>query len=227
MEDALEKPVLEVELANEPDDDLLVYLGLDGEEGRSAWEEFYSRHVGFIYGTLKKRWGSVLDRADIEDVVQDTFIRAHRLCHTYDAGKSDEDRPESHDRSRRAVRAWLGKIAENCLRDHLSRQDRWAANNLGELAETVPDSSGSSDPGPKTKAIAKALSGLSEREQDVIRTTMLFNKPGEEHQRLPDDVSRELARRLDTTNTNVRAIRSRAMKKLTERVNELLREEES
>jgi DNA-directed RNA polymerase sigma subunit (sigma70/sigma32) len=42
----------------------------------------------------------------------------------------------------------------------------------------------------------------------------LYFRAGEEHQRLPNEVSAELARRWDTTSENVRAIRSRALKKL-------------
>jgi hypothetical protein len=44
----------------------------------------------------------------------------------------------------------------------------------------------------------------------------LYFRPGEEHQRLPNEVSAELAKRWETTSENVRAIRSRATKKLKE-----------
>ena len=48
----------------------------------------------------------------------------------------------------------------------------------------------------------------------MLRVTALHYRAGEEHQRLPNDVSAELATRWGTTNDNVRAIRVRAMKKL-------------
>jgi len=47
----------------------------------------------------------------------------------------------------------------------------------------------------------------------VLRVTALYHK-AEGHNRLPNDVSAELAARWNTTNENLRAIRSRAMKKL-------------
>ena len=52
------------------------------------------------------------------------------------------------------------------------------------------------------------------RAGDVLRVTALYQRAGEAHQRLPNDVSAELAERWGTTNENIRAIRSRAMKKL-------------
>ena len=59
-----------------------------------------------------------------------------------------------------------------------------------------------------------ALDELDERERDVLRVSALYHRPGEMHQRLPNEVSQELARRWQTTNENVRAIRSRATKKV-------------
>jgi len=66
---------------------------------------------------------------------------------------------------------------------------------------------------PELDAVQDGLSQLSDREQDVLRVTALYHRAGD-HQRLPNSVSAELAARWGTTNDNIRAIRTRAMKKL-------------
>jgi DNA-directed RNA polymerase sigma subunit (sigma70/sigma32) len=80
------------------------------------------------------------------------------------------------------------------------------------LAE--PEAGPPSSRSPKLRLLREALDTLTERERDVLRVAALYFRPGEEHQRLPNEVSAELARRWDTTNENLRAIRSRAAKKL-------------
>jgi DNA-directed RNA polymerase sigma subunit (sigma70/sigma32) len=63
--------------------------------------------------------------------------------------------------------------------------------------------------------VTEGLDELSEREQDVLRVTALYQRAGD-HQRLPNAISAELALRWETTNENIRAIRSRALKKLSD-----------
>jgi DNA-directed RNA polymerase sigma subunit (sigma70/sigma32) len=66
----------------------------------------------------------------------------------------------------------------------------------------------------RLQLICDGLDQLTDREQDVLRITALYQKAGDAHQRLPNEASAELATRWGTTNENIRAIRSRAMKKL-------------
>ena len=66
---------------------------------------------------------------------------------------------------------------------------------------------------PHLAPIRQALSQLSDREQDVLRVTALYYT-AEGSERLPNAVSAELGRRWGISNDNVRAIRSRALKKL-------------
>ena len=55
---------------------------------------------------------------------------------------------------------------------------------------------------------------LTEREQDVLRTTFHWYDPAREHQKLPEAVLSELAERWNTTPENIRQIRSRALRRL-------------
>ena len=66
---------------------------------------------------------------------------------------------------------------------------------------------------PELELMRRALGELTERERDVLRVTALYLRAGD-NQRLPNAVSAELAQRWGTNSDNIRAIRSRAMKKL-------------
>ena len=174
-------------IKDETDEDLLVYIGLEGEEGREAWGEFYERHVGYVFGILARRWGGVLDTGSLEDATQEVFLRAHRYSGSYDAAKASN--PAASDtgvESRRRVRAWLGRIATNVVKDEISRRAGTRTEVLDEAVHDAPDNQDAVDPSPELLAVSKALSELTPREQDVLRTTMLYNKPGALHQRLPD-----------------------------------------
>lgn len=214
-------------IKDETDEDLLVYIGLDGDEGRVAWGEFYERHLDYVFGTLARRWGNVLDKGSLEDATQEVFLRAHRYANSYDAAKAGKP-PSASDtavESRRRVRAWLGRIATNVVTDELSRRAGTRTEILDETILDVPQHQDDDDPSSELLAVCTALSELSPREQDVLRTTMLFNKPGAPHQRLPDSASQALASAWATTPTHIRAIRARALKKVAVRAEELLAEE--
>ncbi len=62
----------------------------------------------------------------------------------------------------------------------------------------------------KLQWMDEAFQNLNENEQYVIRATAAYERPDRTHQRLPNKVSKELARALNTTSDNVRQIRKRA-----------------
>jgi RNA polymerase sigma factor (sigma-70 family) len=196
------------------DADLLERVAGRERDPRAAHEaegELYGRHVRYLYGVLSSRQQRMLSLASTsaEDLVQDTFRRAFERAHTFTTdGISD---PEQ---LRRRTRAWLGRIAQNLLADTLERVREVSATPYVERVscdeiDAPPPSS------PELRMMREALGELSDREQDVLRVTALYFRAGE-HQRLPNAVSAELADRWSTSSENVRAIRSRAMKKLKE-----------
>ena len=179
---------------------------------RDAQALIYERHVRYLYGAVLRMNPSLLEMAGTrpEDLVQETFGRAFERAHTYDPGDAHD--PEAQ---RRRTRAWLGRIASRLLADALRRPRELAASPLVERAQSERISAPpSSRRRGRLAVMSEALEQLSEREQDVLRVSALYQKTGEAHQRLPNEVSAELAVRWGTTNDNIRAIRSRAMKKL-------------
>jgi RNA polymerase sigma factor (sigma-70 family) len=179
---------------------------------RAAEAEFYARHSRYLYGVLVQRVRRplALSGREVEDLVQETFFRAFARAGTFTPGDAWDA-----DSERRRSRAWLGRIAQRLLADWLADvREISASPYLDSLAE--PEAGPSSSRSPKMQLLREALDTLTERERDVLRVAALYFRPGEEHQRLPNDVSAELARRWETTNENIRAIRSRATKKLKE-----------
>ncbi|HSC89350.1 MAG TPA: sigma-70 family RNA polymerase sigma factor [Polyangiaceae bacterium] len=200
---------------------LFAAIGSAGPAARLAQEQLYARHVRYLYAVVQKRCrGFGLSSDESEDLVHDTFARAFAHAKSYRASLETDAELE-----RRWTRAWLGQIARNLLLDCLEGRQALASPEELELlsvpAEELPPESDT----PRLRALRAALGSLSEREQDVLRVSALYQRRGEAHQRLPNDVSEELARRWETTNDNIRAIRSRAMKKLEQTARALLDQE--
>ncbi|MEZ4439767.1 MAG: sigma-70 family RNA polymerase sigma factor [Polyangiaceae bacterium] len=198
-------------LADQTDAALFSHIaGDDASAARAAEREIYARHVRYLFGIINKRRDQLVKLAglSVEDLVQDTFLRAFDRAATY-RGLEDTD----EDRSRRRTRAWLGRIAQNLIMDGFRRFREVAASDfLDQVTVAGPDSPPSSR--PDLAPIQAAMETLTDREQDILRVTAMFHKAGKPG-RLPNDVSAELSKRWGISNDNLRAIRSRALKKLS------------
>ena len=114
----------------------------------------YDEHVWRVYGFFAYR---MRNRADVEDLTQQTFERALRSWSRYDP-------------SRAGVATWLLVIARNLLVDH-HRADRSARQQpLDELDgghEALVDRSGQPDLGLEPD-LERALASLGTREREII-----------------------------------------------------------
>lgn len=194
------------DLTRATEDELLARIARGDARAQS---EFYARHVRYLYGVLVRQRGQLgaLVGVSAEDLVQETFHRAFERAATFRSDGIDD--PE---RLRRRARAWLGRIAQHLLADQLRRfREVSASPYLERLSCDAIDEP--SAPSAELELVNAGLAELSEREQDVLRVTALYHRAGD-HQRLPNAVSAELAARWGTSGENIRAIRSRAMKKL-------------
>jgi RNA polymerase sigma factor (sigma-70 family) len=192
-----------------PDGELFARVAAGGRAGRRAQQALYQRHVRYLFGAVSKQRDKLVQLAGLsaEDLVQDTFQRAFDRASTF---KHDPElEPE---RARRRTRAWLGRIAHNLLADAFRRFREVSASDYLDRF-TVPAVDDTPASRPDLEPIRQAFAGLSDREQDVLRVTALYHK-AEGSSRLPNAVSAELGKRWGITNQNVRAIRSRALKKL-------------
>jgi len=195
------------------DDDLLALIGR-GEHPQlacAAWAEFYLRHVGFLHGVCSRAYTRSLGREEVEDLVAETFRRVFSNgAATYKPAGLDD--PESR---LRRIQAWLTTIAERLACDMLRGRRRRPGMQLEqEEWQDVPENA--VEPVSETTAeVCRVMQSiLTEREQDVLRTTYHWYDPTREHQKLPEAVLSDLAQRWDTTPDNIRQIRSRALKRL-------------
>lgn len=199
------------DVATASDDELLALMryGENPERARAAWAEFYSRHVGFLHGVCVRAYATRL-RDEVQDLVAQTFRRVFTHgARTYRAADSGD----AESRLRR-LQGWLTTIAEGLARDMLRGPRRPGIQIEQEEWQEVPEHSG--EPVSETTAEVRRLmqSILTDREEDVLRTTFHWYDPTKEHQKLPEEVLAELARRWNTTPDNIRQIRSRALRKL-------------
>ncbi|MHC4563817.1 MAG: RNA polymerase sigma factor [Planctomycetota bacterium] len=201
--------------ADQTDADLMVAMAFAADDppaAQAAWEEFYRRHVDYLYAVCLRAYGPLLGGpAGVADLVADTFRRAYQRAEGFhDGGVTDPDR------LRLRTRAWLGRIAQRLaqttLRGRSRRKetlidlDHWQqVAKPADVADVDPE---------RIAAVRAAVDSLNEREQIVIRTTFQWYLPDQPHQRLPNDVAAELARTLQTTPENLRQIRRRAMRKI-------------
>jgi RNA polymerase sigma factor (sigma-70 family) len=205
------------DFADESDADLMVYMSMAADDpaaAQDAWAEFYSRHVDYTYAVCLRAYGGVLcGDTGVADLVTETFRKAYRNAHLFDAGGIEEAV-----RLRHRVRAWLGRIAQRLFQDILRARRRLETVHLApEMWQQIPDSQPrTAESGELVERVQEALGELSEKEQLVIRVTFQWYRPGQAHQRLPNDVVADLAQTLATTPENLRQIRRRALRKIRE-----------
>jgi RNA polymerase sigma factor (sigma-70 family) len=209
----------QIDFSEDSDDDLLGYMAMQDEEpegARQAYAVFYLRHIKWLkWAVPRSNLGRLLPPGDEEDVVQDTFLRAYEKAGTFDSSVVAESK-------RRGCRAWLGRIATNIIKDRLKIDISQKNSSIEEikekdLVESLWCSKFTRD-SKVVRLVEEATENLTEREKDVLLEWQLWYKPGERNQRLPNDVSRDLANRWGTTTDHIRMIRYRAFKKIASHV---------
>ena len=181
----------------------------DPTSAAEAWEEFYRRHYDYLMNVCKSAYSSQIGEGRVPEVVQDSFVKAFRKAYTFRSTAG-----QSVDENRWHVRGWLGSVLQNTIRDLYRQEPHEVFTEDIELfaAEEQEESNDKDEPplGPMERAFME----LEEREREVLRETMLWYSPGARQQRMPSRALQALAARLNTTPTNVRQIRSRAITKL-------------
>ncbi len=182
------------------------------DRARAAKATFYRRHVRYLFAVVSKKKAALLAMGGLspEDLVQETFLRAFDRAHTF----REPIETVSPEVSTARTRAWLGRVATHLLADHMNRlREVSASPYLERVVVPEPEDEPAGD-SAELSLVSEGLESLSEREREILRVTALYRQVGEEHGRLPNAVSKDLASRWGTTNDNIRAIRVRAMKKL-------------
>jgi RNA polymerase sigma factor (sigma-70 family) len=154
-----------------------------------AVARLFDDHVWEVYGFVAYRIGN---RAEAEDVTQQTFERALKAWHRFDP-------------SRAQPRSWLLAIARNLLIDHYRRDRSRLLRPLGQPGvseEELPYEQGPETAG-LSPALAAALETLSQRDREVVALRYGADLRGP-----------EIAEMLDLRLANVQQILSRSLRKL-------------
>jgi RNA polymerase sigma factor (sigma-70 family) len=211
----------DVSFGNDSDYDLLGYMAMkddDPASAQAAWEEFYCRHIGYIYGALEKAHGKYLDNGSLQDLAEETLMRVYERA---DKFNENPDVTESTIQCRH-VRGWMAKIAQNIYTDELRKQGgfriirpedeiEWEQISFEVFCDAkIQDENFDELKKLKLQWIREAFQNLNEKEQYVLLVAADYEKPSQQHQRLPNKISQELAQALNTTSDGVRQIRKRA-----------------
>jgi len=170
----------------------------------SAWvEKLYNEQSGNLVRYLKGHTGS---QQDAEDIMQDTFLSVDKHKAEFDAARCDEV-------------AWLYIIAKRKLISwYRSRKQDYSLDESPDEADGAFRVFEEPSVSPVDAAVrlmemreqvAEALSVLDERSRQVV-VLKYFNDMNDE----------EIAARLDTSVSNVRVIRNRAMLKMRGSIND-------
>lgn len=111
-----------------------------------AFRELYGRHARYVAGVVYRLMG---DDADLEDIVQDTFVRAAERLNDL--------------RNRAQVRPWLVTIAVRLAQSRMTRRRRrqWLRLQITRAAPTVSD--------PRDRAPADELASALEQIPEAMR----------------------------------------------------------
>jgi RNA polymerase sigma-70 factor (ECF subfamily) len=138
----------------------------EAADRQEAFRELVERHSRMVFRVAFRITGN---EQDAEDVVQETFLKAHRNLERYD--------------SRASFSTWLFRIASNCAIDVLRAKKR-RQETPGDVEEPIP----SSDPSPQTSALgseigshlSRALAELTPQERTAFVLRHFEGEPIEE-----------------------------------------------
>lgn len=192
---------------------------------REAWGVFYLRHRDNLFSICMWHYEYLLGAEGVKDLVQDALMRAYDRASTFNHAEICDG-----DGQQRKCRRWLARIAENLVRDTYKNQPKVTLaddGSLDDIAAVAGESSGGNGiPDSKRLSLLKAaFDSLSETEQTVLRTTMFWWQPDQQHQRMPNRAMEQLSRQIGKSPDNIRQIRLRALRKLKDDVNDRLNNE--
>lgn len=153
------------------------------------FEQFYQENLGPIYRYV---YGKVGNRQEAEDVTSQIFLKAvHGL---------------NLERDPRSARTWLFQVARTTIADYWRVRYRGAASSLEDLLEAGWEGPAEEEPAlTRSRAVERVqniLQALPERYREVLTCRFLLNLSVQ-----------ETAVRMGLTETNVKVVQFRALKR--------------
>lgn len=131
-------------------DDVLVERIADGD--RQAWREITRRHLGPLVGCA---WHMLRDRAEAEDVAQETMVRLMRKAETWEPGGAK-------------VKTWLFRVAINQCIDRQRARRTTSLELVAEQADELIGGARMARDHALRRAVGGAIAGLPERQRQAL-----------------------------------------------------------
>jgi RNA polymerase sigma factor (sigma-70 family) len=186
------------------------------EDDKEAYDEFVRRFYGDVRAECERRCkAQKLDLHIGVQVAHDTFENVRR----YKTFRQDEIRIAN---SRKAILAYLIRIAVNLFNDHHRREKKQKEqiHHKSYFDDLLGEMDKRNDPArlKQIKDITfQIFKSLNQREQKVV----LADTEHKKHQKyLPDNVTERMAAEMGIKKDTVRKIRERAIKKIKTPINE-------
>lgn len=193
----------------------------DHDTAHVVFREFHARHATYVYDCARRCTPIRLsgDTQLLDVAVANTLSKAYFKAATFETTETENNKVRRH------VRAWLGRILQNCIIDELRNSTPIISLLKESMLEAPPPllAGRAEEDSILAKRLREEIERLPPREQDVLWTYAQHYRPGDPHQRLSNEESRALAERWDTTSVNMRQIRKRAFDKLRRKLTPLLK----
>jgi len=202
------------------DKDLLCFFDRWKDDGSTrfiadkAFAEFDRRHRSYLMYFCGMYTSGIFDKMQVEQLVQEVFLKVSFRAHTYkDKGLKD------HVKLSRLTRGWLAKIARNCyidmLRGRISVEEEHIEDERDlDILCWESDPSTTSEEEFTSQDVIRLREAmqtvLNKKERIILQITFDYYENRDEKEK----TLKKLAEALAITPTNLRAIRSRAIKKL-------------
>jgi RNA polymerase sigma-70 factor (ECF subfamily) len=134
-----------------PDADDALVARVAGGDGR-AWQAIVDRHAQSI---LSSAWYMLGDRAEAEDVAQETFIRLMGKAGSWQAGGPK-------------LRTWLYRVAANLCIDRKRQRRTEPLDTVAERPDPTTDPGAVGHTIDVTRAVSRAMAELPERQRMAV-----------------------------------------------------------
>ncbi|MDD8025411.1 MAG: sigma-70 family RNA polymerase sigma factor [Acidobacteriota bacterium] len=167
----------------------------DGEAFRTLFDAHNGRVFGLAYKYLR-------NRADAEDILQETFVRAYRALGTFDTEKSPD------------FAVWINRICVNCSIDALRRARRRSAQPLEDATMSALSAEAAEDD-PERVARSREIRERIDQALDRLtpRQRMIFTLRHDQGYSI-----REIAQTVETTEGSVKKHLFRAVEALKKKL---------
>jgi hypothetical protein len=198
-------------------------------EAQIIYTAFFYRYRRYLCKVVKNSLGFVHDANAQDEIVDDALAVFFRQSNKLQLPAAKDD-PTCD----RIVRAYLGRLAKWKASNARSFQESFGRDIIDEDAiakrlKKIADAGyagtailSEANDKPILSAVEAWMEGLTELEKDLIRAHFLDDYSGQKSDRLPDGVALRLAKKYNTTTSNLRHIKSKLETSFREKFREYI-----